>query len=99
VFDSGLFTASAGRSYPLQHNLASTRLLIRLFYSTDSTGAALEEVLTDTSRGRGPALWSGAFVRAITDNTLTVEVGGLGLSKSAVNLRTGFLRVIAVALP
>ena len=100
AFDSGLFPASAGKTYSFTHNLGSTALLVRIYYSADSAGAELQEVVIDTSRGRAASLWSGAFVKSLTSNALTVQVGGLGLSKAVTSGRPGgFLRVIAVALP
>jgi len=100
VFDSGMFAAQAGKTYVFAHKLESTRLIIRIFYSSDATGGVLEEVVLDSSRGRTAALWVGAFVRSLSSDSMTISVGGLGLSRFSGGVRsTGFLRVIAVALP
>lgn len=100
TFDSGLFPASPGKTYSFIHNLASTALIVRIYYSADPSGAELQEVLIDTSRGRAVSMWSGAFVRSLTANSITIQVGGLGLNKSIAASRTnGFLRVVAIALP
>jgi hypothetical protein len=100
AFDSGLFQAAAGKTYSFAHNLGSTALLIRIYYSADAAGAELQEVLIDTSRGRAASAWVGAFVRSLSADFMTIQVGGLGLTRSSVAGRTGgFLRVIAVALP
>ena len=54
----------------------------------------------DASRGRSASLWVGAYVKNLSVDSLTIEVGGLGLNKFSGGVRTaGFLRVIAVALP
>jgi hypothetical protein len=99
-FDTGLFPATRGKLYNFQHGLGSTRLLVRIYYSADSTGGALEEVVTDASRGPTASLWVGAYLKSLSVDSLTIEVGGLGLSKFSGGLRTtGFLRVIAIALP
>jgi hypothetical protein len=100
TFDSGLFPASPGKTYSFIHNLASTALIVRIYYSADPSGAELQEVLIDTSRGRAVSMWSGAFVRSLTANSIIIQVGGLGLNKSIAASRTnGFLRVVAIALP
>lgn len=100
TFDSGLFQARPGKSYSFSHNLGSTGLLIRIYYSADSAGAELQEVLIDTSRGRAASAWVGAFVKSLNSDTMTIQVGGLGLNKFSDGVRsTGFLRLIAVALP
>jgi len=99
-FDSGLFAAAAGKVYTFQHNLGSTRLLIRVYYSSDSSGSDLSDVVVNTSRGLKATLWAGAFVKSLSSDALTVEVGGLGLTQfSGGTRKAGFLRVIAVALP
>ena len=99
-FDSGLFPATRGKVYSFQHSLGSTRLVIRIYYCADSSGVALEEVVLDASKGRAASLWVGAYVKSLSEGSLTVEVGGLGLNKFSGGVRsTGFLRVIAVALP
>lgn len=99
-FDTGLFPAGRGKVYNFQHGLGSTRLVIRVYYSADQTGDAVEEVVLDASRGRAASLWVGAYVKSLTADSLTIEVGGLGLSKFSGGVRSsGFLRVIAVALP
>jgi hypothetical protein len=80
--------------------LGSTRLLTRIYYCADSTGGALEEVVLDASRGRTASLWVGAYVKSLSEGSLTIEVGGLGLNKFSGGVRsTGFLRVIAIDLP
>jgi collagen triple helix repeat protein len=100
AFDSGLFPASAGKTYAFSHSLGSTALIVRIYYSTDPSGAELQEVLIDTSRGRAASAWVGAFVKSLSSNSMTIQVGGLGLTRSLAAGRTsGFLRVIAVALP
>src|SRR6185369_8936979 len=52
TFDSGLFAASSGKTYNFTHNLGSTGLFVRIYYCADPSGAELQEVLIDTSRGR-----------------------------------------------
>lgn len=100
VFDSGFFPATRGKEYNFQHGLGSTRLLTRIFYSADSAGGVLEEVVTDASRGRVASLWVGAYVKILSAESIVIGVGGLGLNKFNGGVRTtGFLRVIAVALP
>ncbi len=99
-FDSGLFPASAGKVYNFAHNLGTTRLLIRIYYCSDSAGLQLEEVIVDSSRGQRASLWIGAFIKNLNADSLSVETGGLGLSKFNGGIhKTGFLRIIAVALP
>jgi len=100
TFDSGLFAASSGKTYNFTHNLGSTGLFVRIYYCADPSGAELQEVLIDTSRGRAASMWSGAFIKSLTANSITIQVGGLGLNKSAAASRaSGFLRVVAIALP
>jgi hypothetical protein len=95
-----LFAATRGKVYNFQHGLGNTRLLTRIYYCADSTGVVLEEVVLDASRGRAASLWVGAYVKSLNEASLTIEVGGLGLNKYSGGVRsTGFLRVIAVALP
>lgn len=99
-FDSGLFAASPGKVYNFAHNLGTTRLLVRIHYCSDSAGSQFEEVIVDASRGQRASLWIGAFVKNLNTNSLTVETGGLGLSKFNGGVRkAGFLRIIVVALP
>lgn len=99
-FDSGLFAAGLGKVYNFAHNLGTTRLLIRIYYCSDSAGSQLEEVIVDASRGRTASLWVGAFIKSLNADLLSVETGGLGLSKFNGGVRkAGFLRIIAVALP
>ena len=99
-YDSGLFQATSGKTYSFTHNLGSTALLVRIYYSADSAGTELQEVLIDTSRGRAASAWVGAFVKSLSENSMTIQVGGLGLTRFSGGVKsTGFLRVIAVALP
>ena len=99
-FDSGLFPASPGKTYSFAHNLGSTLLFVRIYSGADPSGAELQEVLIDTSRGRAVSMWSGAFVKSLTANAIIIQVGGLGLNKSVAASRTSaFLRVVAIALP
>jgi hypothetical protein len=95
-----MFAASPGKTYDFAHNLGTTKLLVRIYYSADSAGAQLEEVIVDASRGQRASLWVGAFVTKLNANSLSIETGGLGLSKFNGGARkSGYLRIIAVALP
>ena len=99
VFDSGLFAAAPGKVYTFAHNLSATPLIVRVFYSSDGAGAQLEEVVNDASRGAANALWIGAFVK-VDGSSITVQTGGLGLTRFSGGVRkSGYLRVVAVALP
>jgi hypothetical protein len=95
-----LFAASSGKVYNFTHNLGAVPLLVRIYYCPDNAGSQLEEVIIDASRGRTASLWIGAFVRRLDAASLSVETGGLGLSKFNGGVRkAGFLRIIAMALP
>jgi hypothetical protein len=100
VFDSGFVAATIGSLLNFNHNLGTTRLLVKVYYSQDASGADMEEVIGDTSAGTFTARWIGAFVKSITPTTLKVQTGGLGLTRFNGGVRArGFLRVVAVGLP
>jgi len=100
VFDSGFVAASIASSLSFTHDLGTTRLLVKVYYSEDASGVEMEEVVADTSGGTFVARWIGAFVKSITPTTLKVQTGGLGITRFNGGVRArGFLRVIAVALP
>ena len=99
-FDTGFFAATAGKEFSFAHDLGTTKLLLRVFYASDASGSGMQEVVLDTSRGRSASGWVGAFIESVTPTSLSVQTGGLGLSRFSGGVRTrGFLRVIAVALP
>lgn len=99
-FDTGFFAAAAGKEFAFTHDLGTTKLLLRIYYASDASGSGMQEVVLDSSRGRSSSVWVGAFIGNLTPTTLSVQTGGLGLSRFSGGLSTrGFLRVIAVALP
>jgi hypothetical protein len=80
--------------------LNTTKLIVRLYYSPNARGSNQQEVVLDTSGGADPADWIGAFLRHIGEVEFQVQVGGRGLSRSGAGiLRSGFVRVLAIALP
>ena len=99
VFDSGFFAATPAKQYDFTHNLGTNKLIVRVYFSIDPSGAESEEVICDASGGRLIAGWIGAFAQ-ITPLTLSVQTGGAGLTRFSRGVRSrGFYRVIAIALP
>jgi hypothetical protein len=99
VFDSGFFAATVGKEFDFAHNLATNKVIVRVYYAADASTGEMDEVICDASGGRLAANWIGVFIRITTSN-LKVQGGGLGLTRFSGGVRTrGYLRIIATALP
>jgi hypothetical protein len=97
-YDSGWFSVSPGTAYSKTHNLGTTKLIVKLYWASDSNGTSMTEVFTnDPDKGWG--------IKNITTTTLAAQTGTLYVTSTyadngtQTNQNSGYYRVIALALP
>jgi len=100
-YDSGWFYLSTRQSATKVHNLGTTKLIVVLYFATDTNGSNMSIVHTEYSTG------GGAVGTQICDVTLTTFSVRAGLRKVATVMKTdggdiaydnGYFRVVAIAL-
>lgn len=98
-YDSGWFFSNSGPSsiLVLTHNLGTTKMLVKVYFAEDNSGANIQEMTVDWVNGFG------TIVKDITPTQLTVQpmnaVSWVVDSAGVRSWRTsGYLRVVAVAL-
>jgi len=103
TYDSGWFYVTSSQSYNFNHNLGTTKLLINLYFATDTSGSNMTVVPSlEETKGTGIGN-NGGQVTNITPTSLTVSTSTSNVCRriiygSVTMYNDGYYRVIAVAL-
>ena len=104
VYDSGWFGASAGSSYAKTHNLGTTKVLITVYFSTNSDGSSLCALAGHNFYYEPYGNEGVTYVTSLTTTTINVRgspnyiahvMNDAGIR---TNYRSGYLRIIMLAL-
>jgi len=98
-YDSGWFAVTAGTSYPLTHGLGTTKVILTMWFSTDSGGAGAVQAMEYEGGARG------TYARALTSTTIAIRTptngafsGIYGDDNTYDTFVSGYLRVIMLAV-
>jgi hypothetical protein len=97
-YDSGWFAAAANQTYAKTHNLGTTKVIYKLYFSTESDGSAnLSEMIF------GDGSYYGSQITDITTITLAVNTFATGIARkltagSTTFYTSGYLRVIGIVV-
>lgn len=105
-YDSGWFAVGLATNYTKTHDLATTKCIIQVLFSQNSSGSS---VVTDTAgtnfREHNPEVSSGVTISALTDTTITIQTGGeiripnsTAGNDNSQNVTSGYVRVIMTSL-
>ena len=109
VYDTGWVAFSQGQSRTFTHNLGTTKMMVKVYFATSASGASMQEVMTtfyNFPEGiHDPR--AGAIVKAITATQFILQTGDRGIQNlidspagtGVARATSGYLRVIAIALP
>lgn len=102
IYDSGWFACANGGTYQKTHNLGTTQLVVKVYFSTSANGAGMFEQTQLYNDGQE----FGAIVQDITSTTVTVQAAkifcgwGFDSDGESDNRRwsSGYYRVIVVSI-
>lgn len=108
TYDTGWRFFGTGDFRTFTHNLGTTKLVVKVYFATTSSGASMQEVVntlynyTDGTTD----LRIGAVVKAINSTNLSVQTGDRGITtvldspdgNAVARYTSGYLRVIVIAL-
>lgn len=106
VYDSGWFPVSTAQTYSKAHNLGTTKVLWRLYFSTDVNGSNMEEVDARADESHNPTWHHGGRICNISTTICNVKtcrdilMDSYGTRSDGIfnSYTSGYYRVIGIAL-